>query len=99
MNSKDELLIHRKENPSIEISTYDLENYSFVTISNNGPLIPESSLESIFDSGFTTKGEVKGTGLGLYMSKLIVENNHKGSIFAENLDEGVRFTIKLPSIL
>lgn len=44
---------------------------------------------------FTTKNELNGVGLGLYMSKMIIENHHNGSIEAANTDLGVCININL----
>jgi len=48
----------------------------------------------MFEPYFTTKFEDKGTGIGLYMTKMIIENSMGGEIAAKNIDEGVQFTIK-----
>ena len=67
-----------------------------ITITDNGPGIPEAILSNIFEPFFTTKEEGKGTGLGLSMAYGIVESHH-GKIMAENLTKsGARFHIKLP---
>ncbi|MBF0566487.1 MAG: HAMP domain-containing histidine kinase, partial [Nitrospirae bacterium] len=55
-------------------------------------------LESkIFDPFFTTKDLSKATGLGLYMSKTVIEHNMNGKIYAKNLTKGAVFTIELLS--
>ncbi|WP_029916093.1 cache domain-containing protein [Pelobacter seleniigenes] len=73
----------------------DEENVK-VTISDSGPGIPEPILGQIFTPYFTTKGTASGTGLGLYMAKVIVENEMNGRLVAENCRTGARFTILLP---
>lgn len=65
-------------------------------ISNNGVLIPESIIERIFEPYFTTRQESGGTGLGLYMAKMIIERNMGGKIYAENIPDGACFIIELP---
>jgi len=64
-----------------------------VAVHDNGGGIPGSVLPKIFDPYFTTRE--KGTGIGLYMSKMIVENMD-GSIFARNIGDGAEITIELP---
>jgi PAS domain S-box-containing protein len=68
-------------------------------ISNNGVHIPSDILDRIFEPYFTTQESGKGMGIGLYMSKIIIEKNMGGKIFAENIREGARFTISLTSEL
>jgi signal transduction histidine kinase len=62
---------------------------------NNGPKIPDEELPKIFDPYFSTKFEKNGTGLGLFTSKTILENKMKGTLTAENRDNGVAFTIRV----
>lgn len=69
-----------------------------VVIFNNGPQIPEENLAKIFDPYFSTKGH-NGTGLGLYMSKIIIEEHCRGALSVENRADGVAFFIDLPLII
>jgi signal transduction histidine kinase len=64
-----------------------------ITIFNNCGNIDENIIDRIFEPYFTTKFENQGTGIGLYMTKLIVEKNMKGNIEVENVDDGVEFRI------
>jgi signal transduction histidine kinase len=66
-----------------------------VTISDDGGGMPEDIIDKIFEPYFTTKGEDKGTGIGLYMCKTIIEKNMGGSISAANVPGGARFEIVL----
>jgi len=94
-NGKDILVEKKTPNPFIEIKVFDEENYVITEILNNGDKIPEDILPKIFVPYFTTKDEDKGTGLGLYMCKIIVEEHLKGKIEVENTKEGVCFRIRL----
>ena len=65
---------------------------------DNAGGIPEGLEEQIFQPYFTTKSQLNGTGLGLYMSKLIVEQHLKGKISVHNSHRGACFTIQLPGL-
>ncbi len=52
-------------------------------------------LKKIFDPYFTTKLDSKGTGIGLYMTKTIIENNMNGNISVKNENDGVTFVIEI----
>jgi hypothetical protein len=72
------------------------EKFIYLDISDNGGGIPENNLAYIFDKDFTTKKDKGGSGLGLYMSKLIIETKCTGYIKAFNIENGVKFRIILP---
>jgi signal transduction histidine kinase len=59
-----------------------------IDISDTGGGIPPAIVERIFDPYFTTKLHKKGTGIGLYMSKVIIEQNFKGSLSVRNNEDG-----------
>jgi len=64
-------------------------------ITNRGDPIPEEILEKIFEPYFTTKSEKDGTGIGLYISKIIIEQRMNGHIELENVDSGVCCRIRI----
>ncbi|MBF0566649.1 MAG: PAS domain-containing protein [Nitrospirae bacterium] len=67
-----------------------------ILIKDNGGGIPSRIKDRIFEPYFTTKNEEKGMGIGLYMSKIIIERNMEGELYSENIDNGAIFTIELP---
>ncbi len=67
----------------------------FFSVENTGPQIPEYIMDHIFEPFFTTKRDRGGTGIGLSVSKELIEKRG-GRIEAENTDIGVRFTVYLP---
>ena len=90
-NSQDNLKEKNIENPYIKISTKN----RIIYICDNGGGIEEHIIEKIFDPYFSTKDEKNGTGLGLYMSKVIVEEHHNGKLKVENTADGACFIIDL----
>lgn len=68
----------------------------FIMVSDNGGGIPKKNIKKIFDPYFTTKDKHNGTGLGLYILKLIVEDSMNGKVSVKNGKKGAIFTIQLP---
>ena len=66
-----------------------------IDIYDNGRAIDEKIIDKIFEPYFSTKKEKNGTGLGLYMSKIIIEKHHQGKLYVKNIREGVCFSIIL----
>ena len=75
---------------------YSADGKVIIKVSDNGGGIPPEAMGSIFAPYFTTKDPTKGTGLGLYMSKVIVEDHMQGKLSADNGEGGAIFTIELP---
>ena len=95
-NAKDALLENKIKNPQVKIETKIEDDNAYIFIIDNALGIKEDAINKIFEPYFTTKNEVQGTGIGLYMSKIIIERNMNGQIYAKNKDDGAIFTIKLP---
>lgn len=71
------------------------DGYVAVRISDTGGGIPDEVIGKVFDQYFSTKNE-NGTGIGLYMTRNLVETSMKGHISVKNIDEGAEFTIECP---
>jgi C4-dicarboxylate-specific signal transduction histidine kinase len=95
-NAKDALLMNQIKKPSIDIELFENSKFAQVTIKDNAGGIKEDILVKIFEPYFTTKNQKDGTGLGLYISKIIVEKHLKGHISASNTQDGACFEISLP---
>jgi len=72
---------------------------AIIEISDSGGGIPEHLLPKIFNPYYTTKGTSSGTGMGLYMSKMILEKEMEGELRAENTADGARFMITLKKMV
>ncbi len=81
--------------PWIKIETKLEDLSAVILVTDNGGGIDKQIIESIFDPYFSTKHDKNGTGLGLYMSKIIIEQHHKGRLDVYNTDQGVCFRIEL----
>lgn len=90
-NAEDILVQKDILNPSIILKI----DTTTLTLRDNGGGIPDTILEKIFDPYFSTKQEAEGTGLGLYMSKIIVNEHCKGKIDVKNVENGALFSIIL----
>ena len=90
-NAKDAFIERKIKEPEIIIT---LTNET-ITLEDNAGGIPENKLYNIFEAYFTTKEEGVGTGMGLYMSKIIIEEHFNGKISASNTKNGASFHISL----
>ncbi|MFA7061875.1 MAG: ATP-binding protein, partial [Pedobacter sp.] len=95
INAKDALLELKVADPLISIRIFRENDHSIVTIRDNAGGISEDVMPKIFDPYFTTKGQGKGTGIGLYMSKAIIEKNMGGRLSVCNVDGGAEFRIEV----
>ena len=94
-NAEDALIEKEIKNPFVEIKTYEEDTNIIFEIRDNGGGIDEKFMDKIFRPYFSTKEAKDGTGLGLYMSKTIVEKHCKGKLLVQNTDDGVEFKIVL----
>jgi PAS domain S-box-containing protein len=95
INARDAFVERGVASPEITIQIDQQGGRTIVTITDNAGGIPEPILDRIFDPYFTTKGPDKGTGVGLFMSKTIVEKSMRGSLTARNVAGGAQFRIEL----
>jgi len=79
----------------ILVSVSESNGFVKISVSDNGSGIPKDVAERIFEPYYTTKEEGQGTGVGLYMSKIIIEQNMRGRLYFENNDPGAKFVIDL----
>lgn len=85
-------------NPYISITLGKEDNYIFIRIEDNGGGIQITPIEKIFEPYVTTKEDSGGTGIGLYMTKLIIEKSMGGILHVENTKEGAKFEIRFKKI-
>lgn len=86
-------LSHQKGKIRIEVLRRDKQ--IFITIHNNGFPIPDNTMNRIFEPFYTSEHSSKGKGVGLYMAKVIIEENMGGKIMVHNVKDGVTFIIQL----
>jgi PAS domain S-box-containing protein len=82
-------------NATIALALYDTDTHIVLTIRDNVGGIQIEPIDDIFKP-FKSKKMTPSTGIGLYMSKLIIESKFRGEIEAKNIKDGAEFTIRLP---
>jgi signal transduction histidine kinase len=78
----------------ITIRLFKSDGFARVSVRDNGGGIPTDVIDKVFEPYFSTKE--MGTGIGLYMSKMIIERSMKGTIEARNIDGGAEFIVSIP---
>ena len=96
-NAKEQLIQKNISNAYIKIHSTKKNGVLSLLIEDNGGGIEVEPKTKIFEPYFTTKHEIDGTGIGLYMSKIIIDKNMKGKLKVRNTKDGARFIIILPN--
>jgi len=96
-NSKDEFVKHPHDHMKISIDIFSSDNKAVITVSDNAGGIPEDIIDNIFDIYITTKKD--GSGLGLNISKNMIEEHMNGRLYVTNIKNGAKFTIELPTVM
>ena len=95
INAKDVFLKRNVSGPKITIRGFKEADKSIVTVTDNAGGISEAIMDRIFEPYFTTRDKESGIGIGLYLSKTMIENNMGGRLTARNVDNGAEFRIEL----
>jgi PAS domain S-box-containing protein len=95
LNARDAIVERKVPSPKVSITIDTQDGRAVITIADNAGGIPEDILNKIFEPYFTTKGPDKGTGIGLFMSKTIIEKNMGGKLVAYNVEDGAVFKIEV----
>lgn len=94
-NARDAVNARGVENPIVTIKAFVESNRAVVTIMDNAGGIPEPIIGRVFELYFSTREPGCSSGVGLYMSKNIIERNMGGVLTVANADQGARFRIEL----
>ncbi|MCV6607326.1 MAG: cache domain-containing protein [Campylobacterales bacterium] len=99
-NAKDKILEEREKDTTkkhyIKINLYEDTSNIIIDIEDSGGGIQSNIIEKIFEPYFTTKFKSNGTGIGLYMSKTIIEKHMNGKLTVKNGQNGAIFTLLIP---
>ena len=95
-NAKEALVEKNIDSKKVFISIKKDRDFAYINIVDNAGGVPSALLGNIFEPYFTTKKYKKSSGLGLFLSKIIIEENMQGKLEFENASEGAKFVITLP---
>jgi len=96
-NSKDEFVKNPHSDMWIKINISSIDDKAIIEVSDNAGGIPEDIIDKIFDIYVTTKQD--GSGIGLNISKSMIEEHMDGEMYVENIENGAKFTIILPTTM
>ncbi len=96
-NAEDILIEKEIKDPYIKIETFEEDSNLLLSVSDNAGGVPNEIIKQIFDPYFSTKLEKNGTGLGLYMSRTIIEEHCGGQLSVTNGEDGAVFLMSLPN--
>ena len=91
-----DILKEKEQKREIFVNAYQDSEHAYIVVEDNAGGVSDEIIDKIFDPYFSTKKEKHGMGLGLYMSKLIIQEHCNGTLEVHNSDEGAVFTITLP---
>lgn len=94
-NAREAIEHHKGAEKVITVRCESDERYCTISIEDTGGGIPPAIVDKIFDPYFTTKFESQGTGIGLYMAKMIIEKHFLGKLSVYNTPKGACFEIRL----
>jgi signal transduction histidine kinase len=104
-NARDAILERRQlgmmppaEQGLIAFEFQGTEGVILIRVKDNGCGIPSQMRDRIFEPYFTTKGPDKGSGIGLYLSKIIIEDHLHGKLSVEECEQGASFVMVLPAV-
>jgi PAS domain S-box-containing protein len=95
-NARNALAEKKIEKPRVKLRAFAEDGKAVITIADNAGGIPDKNLNKIFKPYFTTRKIAGGTGIGLYMSKNIIEKSMGGTLSAANIDGGAQFRMEIP---
>lgn len=95
INAKDVLTEREIDDPKVTITISSEDNCAVVTVADNAGGIHDEIMGKIFEPYFTTKGPQGGTGVGLFMSRAIIEKNMGGRLAVRNIANGAEFKIEV----
>ncbi len=96
-NAQDAIISNNIKKGTIAVTATKVDSKIVISIQDNAGGIAPEHIDKIFDPYFTTKHKSQGTGIGLYMSKQIIEKNRDSKLSVSNTKEGANFTIEVPA--